>query len=405
MTIPIDPPILVEPRDVPAFTLTTFEEAGQWADKELASWEPLRSIGVGSPMSGWKDELTDSLLQIKEAVRRVRERPDERDTLSAANETITRAVQSYPKGPSIASGSPDGQRILQRFARGDQVGAIVEAGLLVNHRTFDMATIYRNQPLPIDARMVVEELIKSVVWEEMDRARIDASAASHGLILQQFKDRLDKRLSEFQTTNDELRQKNVELENRIAIMKQAEQRLRHSIATALLRARRDFQATRQTYLTDMSLRAPATYWKRRGNRSMMAAIGAFAGFVLAGVLVACIINLEFAGLRDWVVDQNGKVDAAALIALSPIVVVMLWFFRMFTRLYGVAVGETVDAGQRSVMVTTFLSIMNDPHSKLSDAERYLILQALFRSSASKDDVDTMPSNLAEVMARLAPGRS
>jgi hypothetical protein len=154
----------------------------------------------------------------------------------------------------------------------------------------------------------------------------------------------------------------------------------------------------------MALKAPATYWQNRARASSTIAMLSFGGFVAAAVVVGLILNHYGSDLRAWIIGPEGRVDTAALVALAPIALLMLWLFRFFTRLYGVAVSEAVDAGQRRVMVTTFLAIMNDRNAGLSDAERILILQALFRQSGSKDDSEGLPANVVEAIVKAAQGK-
>jgi hypothetical protein len=154
----------------------------------------------------------------------------------------------------------------------------------------------------------------------------------------------------------------------------------------------------------MALKAPATYWETRGQSSRTVAALAFGGFVLAIIILFLIVKENYITVKGWIVGQDGRIDPTVLVVLSPIIVLLLWFFRMIARLYNIAIAESVDAGQRRVMVTTFLSIMNDPNIKLSDAERFLILQALFRASGGKDEPDTMPSNMLEALTKAAQGK-
>jgi len=57
------------------------------------------------------------------------------------------------------------------------------------------------------------------------------------------------------------------------------------------------------------------------------------------------------------------------------------------------------------MVMTFLALMKDPKSGLSDSERILVLQALFRPAGSKDDPEGMPASLFEAVVKSLPGKS
>ena len=74
----------------------------------------------------------------------------------------------------------------------------------------------------------------------------------------------------------------------------------------------------------------------------------------------------------------------------PEVIIGLWLFRFFTRLYGTAV-EAVDAGKRKVMVTTFLAIGTPPGPRWSIGP-VADLRSFCRPTNSGDRRGRLPSS-------------
>lgn len=131
---------------------------------------------------------------------------------------------------------------------------------------------------------------------------------------------------------------------------------------------------------------------------------AFLAFIGAACAVGYYLIRYSGDARHWILGANGKIDVAAVLVVSPLVLIILWLFRMITRLFNVGVTESTDASQRQTMVTTYLALVNDRNSMLTGSERLLILQALFRANGAHDEPDPLPANMVEAFAKLAQGK-
>ena len=228
---------------------------------------------------------------------------------------------------------------------------------MVNKKSLAFLATTGGMNQPIDARAVIEVLLASLGYGSTSlRSRIDATAASLGTVVAGFEGRLNRHLDTFSNDVQRFSDTKGEIERDINRARGRYAQFRSTIATGLIRMRADYSTIRRTYETAMALKAPATYWQNRARVSSAIAAGSFGGFVIAAVIVGLILSHYGPDLRAWIMGPEGRVDTAALVALAPIALLMLWLFRFFTRLYGVAISEAVDAGQRRVMVTTFLAI-------------------------------------------------
>ena len=60
-----------------------------------------------------------------------------------------------------------------------------------------------------------------------------------------------------------------------------------------------------------------------------------------------------------------------------------------------------DARQRRALIYTYLSLINKKNGAVTDQERLLILQALFRSSQAAAEEDVPPANLIDLMMKAS----
>ena len=158
------------------------------------------------------------------------------------------------------------------------------------------------------------------------------------------------------------------------------------------------EALRKTFREELALRAPAEYWsaKRKGHR-----VWAVVSGVLSFVGIGCA-----AGGLVWQVhallDKTpaGTVpEAWRLAVLALIGVFTVWALRLVVRMFLSHLHLLTDAGERVVMVQTYLSLLEGDHLA-STEDRHLILQALFRPATDGIVQDEgVPFSLAEALTR------
>ena len=77
--------------------------------------------------------------------------------------------------------------------------------------------------------------------------------------------------------------------------------------------------------------------------------------------------------------------------------------RLMSRLYVQSLHVTRDAEIRAALTKTFLNLGADTKNRIKDAERILILNALFRPPGATSDDDTLPPNLIEAITNARKG--
>lgn len=158
------------------------------------------------------------------------------------------------------------------------------------------------------------------------------------------------------------------------------------------------EALRKTFREELALRAPAEYWSKKrdghlkwawvtGGASFIGIGGAAAGL---GWQIHALLNKTPAGI----VPETWRLAVLALVGVFTV-----WALRLVVRMFLSHLHLLTDAGERVVMVHTYLSLLEGDHLT-SKEDRQLILQALFRPASDgivKDE--GVPFSLAEALTR------
>lgn len=158
------------------------------------------------------------------------------------------------------------------------------------------------------------------------------------------------------------------------------------------------EALRKTFREELALRAPAEYWnkKRKGHRLWAAVSGglSFLGIVGAAAGLGWQIHELLNKTPAGTVPETWRLAVLALVGVFTV-----WALRLVVRMFLSHLHLLTDAGERVVMVQTYLSLLEGDHLA-SKEDRQLILQALFRPAADgivKDE--GVPFSLAEALTR------
>lgn len=150
--------------------------------------------------------------------------------------------------------------------------------------------------------------------------------------------------------------------------------------------------TEKTYSEYMGLKSPVTYWREkatehRRNSRIAAALGTtFAAaltiyaFVDGATRVIELVTKTVNETHQW------QVAYVVLTIVLFVLTLAFWIGRLISRTYVSQAHLALDADERATMVQTYLALTNE--NKISEAERILVLGALFRTSEDglvKDD--------------------
>lgn len=155
---------------------------------------------------------------------------------------------------------------------------------------------------------------------------------------------------------------------------------------------------RKTFREELALRAPADYWdkKRSGHRLWASVTGAlsFLGIGSAAGGLGWQIHEVLVNTPRGATPEPWRLAVLALIGVFSV-----WALRLLVRMFLSHLHLLADAGERVVMVRTYLSLLEGDRLASKD-DRQLILQALFRPASDglvKDE--GVPFSLAEMLTR------
>lgn len=158
------------------------------------------------------------------------------------------------------------------------------------------------------------------------------------------------------------------------------------------------EALQKTFREELGMRAPAQYWleKRKGHRLWAVVTGALSFVGIGGAAVG--LGWQIHDLLQNT-PANTQPETWRLAVLALIGVFSVWALRLLVRMFLSHLHLLTDAGERVVMVQTYLSLLEGDHLT-SKEDRQLILQALFRPASDgivKDE--GVPFSLAEMLTR------
>lgn len=169
----------------------------------------------------------------------------------------------------------------------------------------------------------------------------------------------------------------------------------------------ELQSTKEAYQEFMKLQAPVEYWREKEKEHRESASTYLIVMLLALIVVGIslliglnIINAQAAGLL-----KSNSPFTAYLVLVAQIVVGTLglfWIVGFVSRLYMSEHHLKIDAGERAVMVQTYLALTKE--AAADEADRSIVLAALFRPTADGIVKEDKGPNLEPFLAALSRAR-
>jgi hypothetical protein len=159
-----------------------------------------------------------------------------------------------------------------------------------------------------------------------------------------------------------------------------------------------------TYKNKLSLEAPVEYWKKSKEANKKTGTTWVALAVILSVLIAGYIMLVISDtfLPDALKGDMSIFNAASIrstLLITAGVSVLVYLLRIFIKMALSSFHLSKDASERETLTYLFLSLTND--NKISDAERAIVLQALFsRADTGLLKGDSSPSYSNEGMMSI-----
>lgn len=151
------------------------------------------------------------------------------------------------------------------------------------------------------------------------------------------------------------------------------------------------------YMTEMTLRAPVQYWNDLAGAAKTAASRWLIAFIAVGGLSLWAIAKFGPDLLALLKDSKGDVSLVAVPLLIAAVIPVFWMLKHIARLFADNIADARDAKQRASLTSTFLALTAKEGVEFTEAERAIIVQALFRPSPAQPSDDGIPVPVLELL--------
>ncbi|MDX0218760.1 hypothetical protein GOC40_12225 [Sinorhizobium meliloti] len=157
------------------------------------------------------------------------------------------------------------------------------------------------------------------------------------------------------------------------------------------------------YENHLLLQGPSRHWKRVADTSWRYAAGAFIAFIVMLAAPTAVIAANWGAVSsylDHVVEvSKGGISLAAIAVFTVPVLAYGWLLKHVSRVFTQNLVVNSDAEHRRVMAVTFLGLAKRKSVGMSEQDRALILNALFRPSPNNPHDDGPPSGLLDLFKK------
>ena len=162
--------------------------------------------------------------------------------------------------------------------------------------------------------------------------------------------------------------------------------------------RRALDELDELYRTKLALEAPAEYWQDVAKRAGSSwRIWLFA-FVVCAVAGPIGLAIGFWGpISSFLTNFLQSPTFGVAVLLSLVGITYGWFLKHLSRGFVQNLQTAEDARQRRVMAMTFLGLSRDERVGIGEAERALILNALFRPATPASGDEGPPAGILDLI--------
>jgi hypothetical protein len=412
MPTAFDPPLEISLGNNPGVVrFKTSEEAINWIQREWGFWQALRNLG--SPTDQWLDSMWGH---------------ESTYFNNLISETDAWHKQSLPRQhwEVTLSGKLAPYNSLQRIHSESLRGKFVQnLGMpLLAFRVALLLGVPKNLPLPFNGLCIFELWSRAAfIADCFERGWTDVAPSverAFADVLSKWEKRLGEISKAQERAVEQLKVRDREQGERIASLaslvdQHRELLTKHqsevattleeskaSIAKHIDGVRLEIDAYKAQVKNEIAFKAPITYWEAKRDKHRDRARTAFIWFIIilivgaGSLLVGAFMGVQYLFEHE----KEFKYEMLAFLAIGAFPIV--WVLRILSRHHLGNVALEDDAGDRIAMAQTFLALMEDP-DKVKEADRILILSALFRPSTKSDSDDATPPNIADaLMQRVVP---
>ena len=357
-------------------SFASITDARDWAEREGSRWQKFGTEIEGGRLV--RDVLNRQIelpTKIRDALNDAERFPDgdEPETLRE----IEKLFERYADYASLCSTSPLGQTILDRSQRQHgflKIGMLASTLRIPTEDVLDFGQGDEQQLAMVLSGYAIGETRKVVKRSDIAdvQSRVDKQLTKMTSIVERAETERGRIAEHGKKVTDEL------------------DRQRESQESAwkefYASADEERKSLRRAFEEQLKLDAPATYWQERARTTFSAAMWSLGTFAAVGVgFILLVVGYGPQFLKD-LPDPKVIGDFGTLTMVSIPTLTALWILRHIGRLFVTNFERSGDARMRQTMATTFLALTKEGTEAVTQEERLMVLQALFRAPAeSKGD--------------------
>lgn len=370
----------------------TYEKVAEWAENEREAWGVLSEAQKALGPAG--QSAVGTQIGCFKALNQHAATPITDERHRTARDEVAKLLDLIAQGNVVVSTSPTGRKILDLIT--------TDPKKALGHLIWEVPDI----KIPVGKIQDLGPILKTLIDVRLDQREGIGDVAAEKAALESLRAKWEENFDGVRASLAHLER---EFENWASItMATTTNRIRQArrVSKKVVRLFRDMRDThdaemkaiRETFKTDLSLREPATYWTKKAGDHAKDAKSAFWGLLA----IAAVIVL-FALAAPWIVltgDAVKELGLAATLLVGVPAVALFWVMKAVARIFVTNIQLHADAQLRHTMVTTFISLMQDPKNQMSTEDRILILQALFRPAGAEAHEEGPPSWMDFLVRRM-----
>jgi len=376
----------------------------EWLSREADQWNLLSRTADFPPLRGtvFHTIFSDQTNDFRTAINHLNTAFAGNQHSTSARNNLEQFLQKVSKGTIPLSESRTGQLIFEIADLREQEGEEEPATPVIASQgdmtaAAGLLMIAREQGLPVmlnrnSTRDVVPEITAILRgWERSHAVQAILSAEEAGF--GKLRDRLE---IEFQNTASALKADADGLRENVDTISANIRAENASFAKEMEDRRKKMAAYEETLRTKLATESAVDLWRSSAETNFWRGVVALGCFVVLGAIgvLALVFNIS------WITEQLGEDPGfASLTVVTLPALALAWAMRLASRVFVQSSNAQRDAETRQAQVETYLALAQDEKLGVTDTERILILNALFRPSGASPDDDAPPPNLIELLTR------
>lgn len=179
--------------------------------------------------------------------------------------------------------------------------------------------------------------------------------------------------------------------------------LKTDLDTFIEKRRSEIDELASLYRTKLLLEGPAEHWASVARSSMRTVWVTLAIFSVMLAIPAYVVSVNWPSISAYldktIEASKGGFSLASVVVFTIPILAYGWLLKHISRIFAQALSISADASHRKVMAVTFLGLAQNKSLSISEQDRALILNALFRPIATASQDEGPPAGLLDLIKK------